>query len=359
MINKIINIMLMLFSMVFCLFIVELGLRLFAPQIVQCKVNYEWRADDDVLPYVSKPDYHGRMILQNQFDVELITNSAGFRNRENFGLEKNEGVERIAFIGDSFTFGWGVGNDEVYTALFGASLNSGGRDKKAEVMNAAVYGYDIVQYGEVFNRILKYDPDVIVLGFCLENDFNITPLKVKGENRDEGGVRVEKEDMAYHVRQFINNLHIAAMIRDRLYITFPKIRNIMLSMGINNKRDIFLKDYTENLNKSLKETEEILVDMNKRAEERGAKFIVVLIPLKEQIYCREEINKFPEYDIDRPNKVMADMLIRNNIEYIDLLTGMLTESVRTKEKLYLDIDPHWTPAGHKKAAEIIYEAVGQ
>ena len=346
------NIILLVISTTLCVVVLEIGLRIFAPQIVVCKINYEWRQDDNVLPYVPKENYTGNMILKDQFDAALTTNSHGFRGRSELAIEKSDGVKRIAFIGDSFTFGWGVDDDEVFVSLFEEKFKGSG--KEIETINAAVYGYDIVQYREVFDRLIKYNPDVIFLGFCLENDFNITPLK--GSGSADKSIRVERMGMASRVRNIINNMHIVAMIRDRLYITFPKIRNFMLSAGINNKRDIFLEEYTSVLTASLNKTEKIIVSMKNEAEARGIEFCIILIPLKEQIYCREEINRFPGYDIDRPNHVMEDMLKRLGVEYVDLLPLLVKERERSSKRLYFDIDPHWTAYGHERVSEILYNA---
>ncbi|MFC1480184.1 GDSL-type esterase/lipase family protein [Candidatus Omnitrophota bacterium] len=349
------NIILLMFTICICFFIVEMSLRLFAPQIIELNIKYEWRAEDDILPYVPKANYRGRMFLKDQFDVAFTTNSAGFRSTEDISLSGSAEAFRILFIGDSFTFGWGISDDEIYAALFAERLGKVYPDKKIEVLNAAVYGYDIVQYREVLKRAIKYNPDVIFLGFCLENDFNITPLKTE-DSVVEDSIRVEKNDIAYNIREFVNHLHLVTMIRDRLYITFPKIRNLMLSIGINNKRDIFLKKYTPSLNRSLMETENILIEMNDMARKQDAEFIVVLIPLKEQIYCREEINGSMEHDIDRPNTALKHMLERNNIKYVDVLPGLVEKSGKIRERLYFDIDPHWTRHGHAEAAEILYRS---
>lgn len=344
-------------SLVITLALAEFGLRIFAPQIVQCRINYEWRADDEVLPYVPKASYNGKMVLKGQFDADLTTDAQGFRNLADFSFEKPADTLRIAFIGDSFMFGWGVGDKEILTYLLARDLKSAGNGKNVEVINAAVYGFDIVQYRELFYRLLKYAPDAIFLGFCLENDFNITPLK--NDTIVTEGIRIEKEgSIKYRVRNAINSLHLVALIRDRLYINFPKIRNLMLSMGVNNKRDIFLKEYTADLKKSLAQTGVVLKEMEDVSREKGIRFIVLLVPLKEQVYCRDEINKFDGYNIDRPNQALEEILERDGIEYLDLLPGLLAESKKTQKRLYFDIDPHWTKYGHEVVEKSIFNAYG-
>jgi len=346
-----INILLFSVSILLTLTLAEICLRLFYPQIVICRINSQWRADDKVLPYVPKANYKGRMILKDQFDVELTTNSQGFRSFNEYRIDKPAGVTRVIFLGDSFVFGWGVNDNKTFVYSLEKGLSSG----NIEVINRGIYGFDICEYREMFDRMLKYNPDIIFLGFCLENDYNIS---VEPNSDDSEFEYAEKEDVAAKIRHFINNLHLITLVRDRLYITFPKIRNIVLSLGINNKRDIFLKEYPESLNRLLQEDEKILIQMKTIAEEKGIDFVVILIPLKEQVYCRDAINKFSDYDIDRPNKEIAKILKRNKIEYIDLLPGIIDASKKTSKRLYFDTDPHWTRHGHNVVSDLLIDKYG-
>ncbi|MFH1800857.1 MAG: GDSL-type esterase/lipase family protein [Candidatus Omnitrophota bacterium] len=351
MIKSLANIFLAFFSLFLTLVLVELGLRSFAPQIVICHINCEWRADDPVFAYVPKPNYHGKMVVKNQFYADLTTNAQGFRGEKDVSVERTPGVRRLLFLGDSFVFGWGVNDSETFSSVVERELNAAATDSPTEVINAAVYGFDIVEYSEMFNRVIKYSPDVLFLGFTLENDFNINPL-----NNEIGtqAIRVEKEGgLKYKVRNFLNSLHLVALLRDRLYINFPRIRNFMLFLGINNKRDIFLEEYPEPLMENVQKTEKILRQMKSICDQKGIRFVVLINPLREQIYCADEINRFPGYDIEKPNKTLKAVLDRNKIEYVDLLPPLLLESKTTKNRLYFDIDPHWTRYGHEVVAQQI------
>ena len=347
------NVLLMFCSFLLALVLFEFGLRMFAPQVINCKINYEWRADDPVLPYVPKPNYHGKMVLKDQFSADLTTNAQGFRATKDIPVARTPGVHRLLFLGDSFVFGWGVNDNEVLSSVVEKELSGASDAKPVEVINAAVYGFDIVQYFEMFNRVIKYAPDVLFLGFTLENDFNITPLQTDVTTKS---IRIEVEnDFKYKFRNFINRLHLVTLIRDRLYIHFPRIRNFMLSLGVNHKRDIFLKDYPASLRESMQKTEEILKQMKSVCDQRKVRFVVLLIPLREQVYCRNEINRFPGFDTEKPNKTLKTILDRNKIESIDFLPLLLATSKQSPNRLYFDTDPHWTKYGHEVAAQQIVD----
>jgi hypothetical protein len=342
------NLTTLFISLLLIFFITEIGLRLFYPQIVVCPVNSDWQKSDTELPYLIKSNYKGKMFRYAQYDITFNTNSQGFRNLKDISLRKPEGVKRIIFIGDSFTFGWGVGDPETFAYLFEQGLNS--KRRQVEVVNAAVYGFDIDEYRILFDRMLKFNPDIIYIGFCLENDFNYT-VRCGATIKEE--LRAERKNMAFYIREYINSLHIVSLIRDRLYILFPSVRSIMLKSGVNNKRDIFLKEYPVSLKLLLKETQNSLAEMNNICKARNIKFVVILIPLREQVYCRSALNAFKDYDAERPNQAIIDILKANKIHYIDLLPQFLNVSGASAERLYFDSDPHLTKAGHMLTAEIL------
>jgi lysophospholipase L1-like esterase len=92
---------------------------------------------------------------------QIRKNSWGFRER-NFDLTKPEGVYRIAVIGDSITFGQGVGETNRYTNLLEEQLND--RGERYEVLNFGIRGAETVDHLRILNDpVLKTNPDFILL----------------------------------------------------------------------------------------------------------------------------------------------------------------------------------------------------
>ena len=89
------------------------------------------------------------------FNSTLEFNKEGFRDI-NHNLSKTNRT-RIAFIGDSFTFGWGINDtNETFAELTGKQLNS-------EPQNFGIPGANILDiYWVMQNYVLKYNPDIIV-----------------------------------------------------------------------------------------------------------------------------------------------------------------------------------------------------
>jgi hypothetical protein len=99
-------------------------------------------------------------------------NPRGYRGRE-MALPKARDRTRVVVLGDSIAFGLGVSDEETFTHLLDV------RDNGIEAGNLAVQGYGpgqelLVLLGEG----LRSDPDVVVLAFCLDNDFAEAVLPV-------------------------------------------------------------------------------------------------------------------------------------------------------------------------------------
>jgi hypothetical protein len=94
----------------------------------------------------------------------LNSNSRGIRGRREYSYDRPPGVARILVLGDSFTFGEEVGDDETYSHVLEASLRG------AEVLNLGVHGYGHDQMLLYLKEEgLRYRPDVVVLGFIADD----------------------------------------------------------------------------------------------------------------------------------------------------------------------------------------------
>ncbi len=126
-------------------------------------------ADPEIV-YELKPGLRGRF-LGRPFAI----NSHGLRDRET-SLDKPPGTVRIAGLGDSVMFGWGVAQAESYLEVLEDRLNEGSEGPDFEVLNFAVPGYNTAIEAAVFERkVLSFDPDLVVLHF-VPNDLALPPF---------------------------------------------------------------------------------------------------------------------------------------------------------------------------------------
>jgi lysophospholipase L1-like esterase len=105
----------------------------------------------------------------------LLTNSVGLRNAEEINPDEN--VIRILAIGDSFTFGAYVHNQETWTSRLEGELNTQlFPDAQVQVLNAGIPGYTIEdELAYLREKGLALNPDVVILGFYTNDIFDLYP----------------------------------------------------------------------------------------------------------------------------------------------------------------------------------------
>ncbi len=111
------------------------------------------------------------MVPNAKISDMLYTNEAGFRDKP-FTPEKHEDTFRIIVVGDSISFGWYEWLEETYPKILESMLNdNAGNGTKYEVYNMGVGGYNAEQEFEIVRtRAVEYDPDLIVLQYCINDD---------------------------------------------------------------------------------------------------------------------------------------------------------------------------------------------
>ena len=126
--------------------------------------------------------------------VRWTNNSMGFRSDREFSHQRPPGVLRILSLGDSFTAGYRVGQEETFSHLQERWINQ--NYGKAEVLVAEIEEptaalYYLVKFG------IKMNPDVVLLGITLGNDIaeSYVGLDPKGPyilNLEQGKVHIDK-----------------------------------------------------------------------------------------------------------------------------------------------------------------------
>lgn len=104
-------------------------------------------------------------------DAQVLTNSHGMRNPET-PTTKPRGVYRLAILGDSYAFGWGVEEADSFPRKLEHKLKQIHKETPAiEVLNFGVPGYGTGQeVASFFEKGAEFQPDAILVYFIF-NDF--------------------------------------------------------------------------------------------------------------------------------------------------------------------------------------------
>jgi hypothetical protein len=125
------------------------------------QIHQEWTGQYAIyhptLGWTLKSNIKGMSVFSGKI---LNSNSKGFRGKEEYEYRRTIGKQRIIVLGDSFTFGEEVSDDETYSSKLESGLQN------IEVLNLGVQGYGNDQMLlRLQEEGIKYHPDIVVLGF--------------------------------------------------------------------------------------------------------------------------------------------------------------------------------------------------
>ena len=118
---------------------------------------YTFDLFDPTKGWILKPNLRDMRVFDNKV---LNTNSRGLRGEKEYSYGKNPNKVRLLILGDSFTFGEGVSDNETYPYYLQKMIPT------AEIINMGVraYGHDqmLILLKE---EGTKYKPNIVILGF--------------------------------------------------------------------------------------------------------------------------------------------------------------------------------------------------
>src|SRR5262245_736480 len=124
---------------------------------VRLDAYYTFDIYDSSKGWKTKPNVTNLRVFDNKI---LNTNSKGLRGKIEFPYGRNKQKLRIVILGDSFTFGDEVNDNETYSYYLQEMLT------QTEVINMGVHGYGHDQMLILLREEgIKYEPDIVILGF--------------------------------------------------------------------------------------------------------------------------------------------------------------------------------------------------
>ena len=339
---------------------IELGLAIFHPVPYSIETNMYFEAD----PYTGyrlKPGGIGHY----QMGIPAVANSHGHRDIE-VTLKKPPGVFRILVIGDSFTVGANVRQEEAYPKVLEKHLKSV-YGSRIQVVNSGVGGWQPFQYAQYLEHYgHRFEPDLILIGFFVGNDTFDTYTEVGQLNTAIHGHTISPDAAA---RPFIT---LQVFLYDH-----SNLARLLLNRGpvasdtfIRKQCDDFTEQYLAiqrarlanhlRYNSAQRDQAQNAVNQIHRIRDRAGDsvpVIVALLPDESQInqtLQKRIINakEIPEYDFKMPQSMLIEMFRDIGIPTIDVLPAVLADH----RCLYMN-DTHWTPEGHEVAAFVILEGL--
>jgi lysophospholipase L1-like esterase len=201
------------------------------------------------------------------YAVESRYNSLRFRDVE-FG-PRRRGVRRVMVLGDSFTEGQGVKEEDTLARVLERRLNAAAPGR-FEVLNCGRRGDDFPALYDSFREVLRHDPDIVVYAMVLNDAYQSHGFRarhtfVNDLIMDRGWSLLGKpqpEMQRFHSR-------LLASVRDRLETRRTALETTRWY------RDM----YGEPNREGWERTEGYLREMNRRLRARGGRLLVASWPL--------------------------------------------------------------------------------
>ena len=312
-------------------------------------------------------------------------NSRSFRTRE-YDLGPAPDRFRVAALGDSFTFAsGGLPHGEHWTTLTESRL-AAGMDRRVEVLR-----FGVPDTGPKFQlrlwqiEVAKLEPDAVVVGFFVGNDF-VDNQRVGGVLApQQGGIGGGLASVSALVRVIRNAIRVRraaptgarggegwfdadevqpgepvpgyaeAFEPDRptfRHEDFIAIEARRMALCLRSQEPVF--------NGLAGLVTSVLLELVAEVEATGARCVIMLIPDQYQVdgnlvdeILRAEGSSLEDYDLDRPQRELSAVLEAAGVEVLDLLPEF--RRAARHGALYRPRDTHWNSRGNRVAADALAE----
>lgn len=328
--------------------------------------------------------------LRGEYSTYITINSKGLRG-EAHDYAKEENTFRILVLGDSFTSALQVPDEVLFTTLLEEQLNRLNTDTKIELINAGVVRYGTTNQLTYFTHEgHNYQPDLVLLMFFTGNDIldNISPAHYKLEddelvpidfvyNPNFGTPPWEQGNSFFRKTRnylYTHSRLYSVMVEVVMYALIqqsPQLLDWFQSVGfteaarpIMNSGNIY--SFLQPPAEAWTMTEALLVALQEQVQAQGSQLLVVIIPDETEVDVEKWETLFTAYpdlfdktqaDDDKPTHRLGRVLEQRAIPYLQLRPQFEAYQQKNHEPLYYKYDGHWTVAGHRLTAQLIYDYI--
>ncbi|NOL48049.1 GDSL-like Lipase/Acylhydrolase family protein [Synechococcus sp. MIT S9220] len=349
--------------------LVEVGLRILG-------IHYPaFYIVDSKRGYGLRPNARGLYSREGQALVEI--NEAGFRGSLP-SSELSDSVYRIAVLGDSFTEGLQVDEDETWIKVLEKQLNMFSscsilNYRNAEVLNFGVGGYGTGQSLLTWRyQASKFRPDLVILAVYPGNDFSDNEPNSRDDRptfRISSQGLLEQDDSFKLSKGYLFRTSIVGRVLDQFV---NHSRFLQLLNESKNRVAAFRRSPNSSQSDSLSVapspppnaspnawilTEALIMQLNRDVQASGARLLVVSTSSPDQVW---PIASQRSSDPFLQERRLADFLASENIPYLSLGPLLQHEVDQAPGRLFLHGFHetslglgHWNSSGHNAAARII------
>ena len=304
-------------------------------------------------------------VRSNRFDATFTTNSRGLRDGEH-PLERSPGVRRIVVLGDSFTWGWGVNNNQAFPQILESRL------PRTEIVNLGVSAFGLRQEFDYLKlEGLLYQPDIVILALC-QNDIYRDGQSPQEKFRAMAAPRQKRAASGFTgpLKAWLSERVALYRLVQQAINTSPSLVKTLVVLGLKEELLGFegldpnlmpaMRNYPPRLQSSFDATEAELLEVRDWLAQRKIRLILALIPALQAVEPRAFRHSIAytvfapdDFELDKPYRNLEAFAHANGIEVINAYPA-LKRRAEAGASLYLRNDVHFNAAGHEAfAAEIL------
>lgn len=307
------NALLTLGSLVFALLVAEIALRILDPVRPVDRVEFE----------VDRETYW--RVRANQSDNRppaTHVNSQGFRGIRDVG-EKQPGQTRVFVLGDSYTWGQGVADDQTYSAQLEAAS-----DGLLDVINGGTPGWGVFQFQARLRRwIDDIDPDVIVVLII-----TMDVLRQPYASKEEEEAFLRKSALRNNIRRISKLVTVTVRLLERIGLQAQN-RQLDNARPMDRTGGVSSTVY----DRLLASDTDRLTDMVNLAKERDMEFVLVAWP--------QQVPNTPAF-----LAAMESFAEDHDVTYVDLSSSLAPYG---SDEYSLPYDDHPNAFGHSLVADAL------
>lgn len=318
-------------------------------------------------------------------------NSHGYRDDE-WITDKPAGTVRVAVLGDSYVAAMEVPEEQRMSELLEARLNAEcGGGARYEVLNFGITGYGTAQLLDTLkHRVPSFQADAVLAFFYTGNDLYNNSLELDPEpNRvhyrlDPSG---ELERLPHTIRDNPVKRWLRAHSKTYLFLRgrvkrMAALRQAMTKAGLmqegghegeqNAEERAEPEDAAERLrqmqhlatsppaiDRAWMLTDALLSALAQEAGKIAADFALITIPTKNELLDAAgslALDDPARWDYQQPDRRVREICDRRALDCMSLTESMARDMGRIPE-LFFDPGGHWTPYGHRVAADAVFDFV--
>jgi len=272
-------------------------------------------------------------------DRHVVWNSSGYRD-DHFWTDKDQRETRIAFLGDSYTFGYGIKNmQDRYTELLGQKLRAACTEGKTlKTYNFGLPGNQSATYVKQLSaEVMRYQPDAIVMEYYLDD--------IDGDRPPELSRRPIEETIYAYKRQLI----LSFLLQRSYFLEYWYIRLASRLSPQHNWGELI--NYNETLYRDPQVWQRHLGSLQSIiASTRGTikiPLVVFILPLSHRLG--------PDYPLTDIHQKLVDYFTSLDVPVVDMLPVL--NQYRPEQIMVSRRDFHLNELGHQLIADNLYSLV--